>query len=178
MDREVRRVPPNWSHPKHEEAWRAERGDLQPMYNQRYEDAAEEWMREFDAFRADPKAQADAAKYGNKYFWDWHGMPPDEAYYRTYSDEEATWFQLYETVSEGTPVSPPFATKEELAAYLAANGDFWDQKRGHGGWGKERADAFVADGWAPSMVVTNGRVLESKDIPLALKNERRDGNPR
>lgn len=56
-------------------------------------------------------------------------MPPEREYYRSWKDEDATWFQVWETVSEGTPVTPPFATKEELIDYLVANGDFWDQKR-------------------------------------------------
>jgi len=101
-------------------------------------------------------------------YWDYFGNPPDPEYYRTYKDEDATWFQLYETVSEGTPVTPPFETKEELADYLAENGDFWDQKRRKdpnrtGGmdckpWGKEQAYKFVmGNGWAPSFVMTGGK---------------------
>jgi hypothetical protein len=79
-------------------------------------------------------------------------------------------------VSEGTPVSPPFATKEELADYLAERGDFWDQKRcltpewvtlwggtpGISGWGKEAAYRFVNAGWAPSMIATGGIVADGK----------------
>ena len=88
--------------------------------------------------------------------------------HRPYTTEEATWFQLWETVSEGTPVSPPFATKEELAEHLAKHGDDWDKSRGHGGWGIERARAFVDSGWAPSLMVSNGTVFESKHVPLEL----------
>jgi len=40
---------------------------------------------------------------------DWAGGPPDKEYYRpAWTEEEATAFQMYETVSEGTPVSPFF----------------------------------------------------------------------
>jgi len=68
-----------------------------------------------------------------------------------------TWFQAYETVSEGTPVTPPFATQEELIDYLATRGDFWDQHRGEGPWPRENARKFVlGSGWAPSMIVTTG----------------------
>ena len=75
---------------------------------------------------------------------------------------KATWWQVYETVSEGTPVSPPFATPDELIDYLVAHGDFWDQQRRERGdtimnndpWSREQAEAFVrGPGWAPSMVV-------------------------
>jgi hypothetical protein len=40
--------------------------------------------------------------------------PPDHP-----QDKEATWFQAWETVTEGTPVTPPFATTDELVDYLA-----------------------------------------------------------
>lgn len=146
MGREVRRVPPNWHHPQTSKYGREE--CYQPMHDETYEHAANEWLKEFHDFMADPKAQAEALSAECKYFWDWHGSPPTQEYYRPYSDEEATWFQVYETVSEGTPVTPAFATKEELVEYLVANGDAWDQKRGDGPWTRKSATAFVmGDGW-------------------------------
>lgn len=183
MGREVRRVPPNWDHPKTIDDDGQER--LQPMYDQTFADAVKEWKEGYAAWEAGdrPFYAAPDAEY-----WDHEGPPPeDRAMYRPWSDEEATWFQLWQTVSEGTPVSPPFATKEELAQYLAEHGDFWDQKRamepdtarlfgipfGQPGWGYERARAFVNAGWAPSMMVQNTggsvTVAESKDIPLMLE---------
>lgn len=36
-------------------------------------------------------------------YWEWESNPPDRESYRPYKDEEGTWYQLYETVSEGTP---------------------------------------------------------------------------
>ena len=65
-------------------------------------------------------------------------------------EQEKTRLTMYETVSEGTPVTPPFATKEELVNYLVEHGDFWDQHRGHGGWSRENAEHFVQAEWAPS----------------------------
>lgn len=55
-------------------------------------------------------------------------------------------WQLYETVSEGSPLSPVFATKDELAAWMSGPAA-----------GRERvspdvAAKFVAEGWAPSFV--------------------------
>jgi hypothetical protein len=55
--------------------------------------------------------------------------PPDPAYYRPWKDDEATWYQVWETESEGTPISPPFATREELVEYLVNNGGFSQVKR-------------------------------------------------
>lgn len=163
MGREVRRVPPNWNHPKCDRY-----GDdrLQPMYDERYEDASLEWRSSYARWEAGEKMEHREDDGSLLDFWEYRGNPPDRKYYRPWRDDEATWFQLWETVSEGTPVSPPFATAEELAAHLAEHGDDWDQHRGHGGWGKVRADAFVKAGWAPSMMIKRGVIFESKDIPL------------
>jgi hypothetical protein len=83
--------------------------------------------------------------------------PPNPDSYRPKFQTEPTWYQVYETVSEGTPVTPPFATKEELVNYLVEHGDFWDQRRGHGGWSRENAERFVGAGWAPSLVTVVSR---------------------
>ena len=165
MGREVRMVPKNWEHPKKTEYNFLKQRDVtnyQPMYDQSYVDAATEYRDGFLKFYNTNEHRERACE-----FWDWHGNPPNEAYYRAYQDKEASWYQLYETVSEGTPVSPPYKTKEELADYLAEHGDFWDQKRRKEGetimncepWGKEQAYKFVmGDGWAPSMVITDGKM--------------------
>ena len=50
MGREIRRVPENWDHPETENRY----GDLrlQPMYDEQYEDAAREWLDDFDRIRS------------------------------------------------------------------------------------------------------------------------------
>jgi hypothetical protein len=55
-------------------------------------------------------------------------------------------WQLWETVSEGSPISPVFATEDELASWMSdpERGDQWVP--GH------VAAKFIADGWAPSLV--------------------------
>lgn len=160
MGREIRRVPANWDH----KAWSAtvrDDGQEQSCYDENYQTARDRWLADFAAHKPEDHDGED--------FWEYSGPPPERAYYRPWKDEDATWSQLWQTVSEGTPVSPPFATLDELATYLAANGDFWDQKRGHSGWGRARAYAFCKSGWSPSFAVFNGQMLESKDIPLALQ---------
>lgn len=57
-------------------------------------------------------------------------------------------WQLYETVSEGSPVSPVCATKDELAAWMSSPAA-----------GRERvspdvAAKFVKEGWAPSFFMS------------------------
>lgn len=172
MGREVRMVPPNWEHPTKENlTHRGIQKIKQPMFDQNYKKASQDWRDGFTKWEAGGR-EAERADSGEDYeYWDWEGMPPNKEYYRPWRDEEATWFQLWETVSEGTPVSPPFATREELAAYLAEHGDEWDQSRGHGGWGIKRAQAFVAAGWAPSFAIMNGKMIDGTDIPLAMASE-------
>jgi hypothetical protein len=55
-------------------------------------------------------------------------------------------WQLWETVSEGSPVSPVFATADDLAAWMS------DPERGNRWVPQEVAAKFIADGWAPSFV--------------------------
>lgn len=55
-------------------------------------------------------------------------------------------WQLWETVSEGSPISPVFATADDLAVWMS------DPERGDRWVPQEVAAKFIADGWAPSLV--------------------------
>ena len=65
-------------------------------------------------------------------------------------------WQLWETTSEGSPVSPVFTTADELAMWMSTN------PSGFAGSipSLEAARAFVADGWAPSLVGVDGQVID------------------
>ena len=170
MGREVRRVPPNWQHPT--QMYVSGPG-YKPMFDQTFAAAVAEWeegRRRWNAGK-DPDRESYKNDDGSyQTYAEWHGEKPDDpSYYRPWEDAEATWFQLWETVSEGTPVSPPFATLEELAQHLAKYGDDWDMRRGQRGWGLARARAFCKEGWAPSMMIADGRLYEAKDIPLVAE---------
>lgn len=157
MGREIRMVPANWEHPIVDRHYgsRTEPG-YQPMYDQTYQSACQEWKAAFAAWeRGERPSYYRASEDGaDCQYWEWEGGPPVRAYYRPWADEDATWLQVWETVSEGTPVTPPFATPEELVEYLVTHGDEWDQRRGHGGWERRNAEQFVKRGYAPSMAVT------------------------
>lgn len=156
MGREIRRVPPNWEHPCNDA------GDYRAMYDQHYPQAAEEWVHNFLLWqKGEHPSQKSKWASEEKYYWEYEGNPPDKESYLPEFTEEPTWYQVYQTVSEGTPVSPPFATKEELVDYLVENGDFWDQRRGNGGYSRKAAEAFVEMEWAPSFIVTVGEGLRS-----------------
>lgn len=91
--------------------------------------------------------------------WERSGPPPGEGW------------QLWETVSEGSPITPVFTTAEDLARYLSTTGDDWHHKRVERvkslrarGYDEpipqlptyEQALAFVCAGWAPSTMVSGG----------------------
>lgn len=138
MGREIRKVPKDWQHPKNE------LGGYQVMFEMSYEEALAEYKK-------DPE------------LYDY--VEPDPKYYNTFYDpKNATCYQIYETVSEGTPVSPAFETKEKLALYLSKNGDFWYQRRRAKGRQDykptyEQALAFVNSGFAFSGVFLDKQVL-------------------
>jgi hypothetical protein len=164
MGRELAMVPPNWDHPKTTRHWGED--DYQPMYRRSYEEEKREWI---DGLLAWERGERPSyyARGGDDEYWEYAGNPPDKRYYAPFKEEECTWYQVWETVSEGTPVTPPFATKEELIDYLATHGDFWDQRRGNGPWSRAAATKFVmSDGWAPSMVIAGGVVYEAKDVSV------------
>lgn len=152
MGREVRQVPPGWEHPRYtaDDALRPNLvGELRPCFDIDYETAAEEWIKEFHEWKPTDYCQ---------YYWE-HQPPPDEETCRPKFTEDPTWFQLYETVTEGTPISPPFATREELAQWYSENGD-----PVYGRLPIDQARKFVGAGWAPSMVVQNGKPMSGGEF--------------
>lgn len=155
MGREIRRVPADWEHPKYTEETANSRSSVRsyrPLYDNDFQSAADDWLVELDQWRAG-EHPSQPCGYCN-YFWE-YSSPPDEEMHRErkWTEAEATHFQMYETVSEGTPVTPSFATKEGLVEYLVEHGDYWDQSRGTGGWRRENAEQFVESEWAPSMMM-------------------------
>lgn len=94
-----------------------------------------------------------------------HGGRPVDGYMPDFDvpEDELGWC-LYETVSEGTPVTPVFATVEELVEHLATVGEDWDQKP----YRREAAERLVASGSSfGSFVTVDGRVLDgAKDLDV------------
>ena len=180
MGREIRRVPPGWQHPRKKcehspwfggcsEALENDGYCYQPMHDRVWaEEMAKYDVEEAAWDRGERPEYCDPDYKGS--FVDWNGEPPDPAYYRPAWTAEPTHYQVYETVSEGTPLTPVFATQAELVDYLAEHGTSWDQfrmregKQPRAGWGRENAEAFVGVGWMPSMVMQGGKILEPKDF--------------
>lgn len=99
MGREVRRVPPDWRHP----------------IDGTYPDGSPRHVPLFDGSDYE-RHKGDSAKDGDV------PAPKEEDYMPRWCPEEATHCMMYETCSEGTPISPAFTTPEALARWLADTG--------------------------------------------------------
>lgn len=86
---------------------------------------------------------------GNGEIWD---SPEDKQAADAWTPNEpptGDGYQIWETVSEGSPISPVFATPEELARHMATTRWGADDGTSYEQWLK-----FInGPGWAPSMVV-------------------------
>lgn len=71
---------------------------------------------------------------------------------------KGNWWQIWETVSEGSPVTPAFATPEALAEHVTAGEP--SKYAGTLKW-------ITSDGWAPSMAVVGGVLSSSADLIAA-----------
>lgn len=172
MGREIRRVPPGWQHPKTE-------GRFQPMYDKPFAPTMREWFAAWERWESGERPDYFTPDDEYLSFWELEGLPPNPEHHRPdWKQEEMTWYQVYETISEGTPVTPAFETQAELVEYLVKNGDFWDQKRRAEGipylrctpWPRAEADAFVyGDGWAPSMAIHDGKMMSGTEAMVILR---------
>jgi hypothetical protein len=133
-------VPANWNPPRD-----------QPHYDEDYATAVVEWKSGYEKWKTAPESTCE--------YWDWAGNPPEERYYRPkWTDAERTHFMMYETTSEGTPISPAFPSPEELAHWLTDNGAsaFAGQTATYEEWLR-----VCRGGWAPSAVVIPGVGIQS-----------------
>jgi hypothetical protein len=176
MGREVRRVPAGWQHPRqkcthspwaggcseakgsdgtcykplmdrfrqHLADWNERNAKWQEGLNQEYDYSAKPWIVKWVPKPADAPLA----------FTDWDGaQPSQDDYTPDWPEGERTHFQMYETVSEGTPVSPVMESPEALALWLAENGDGWGDSATYEQWLR-----VCRGGRAPSLVIANGVV--------------------
>lgn len=130
MGREARRVHPDWEH-QMSESGRGE--DYVPLLEPAkpiaeliadWDAELAQWQRGEHPMQIE-EHQLSAVTRTNveptrECYEGWYGKRPDAAEYMPYwTDAEATHWQMYEDTTEGTPISPVFATPEELARWLA-----------------------------------------------------------
>jgi len=100
MSRELRKVPENWEHPKDY------KGDCVPL-NCGYRADLADFAKKIEELGLE-----EAIEY-------FGGAPLKDNYMPEWPEEEKTHFMMYETCSEGTPISPVFDNTDELAHWLA-----------------------------------------------------------
>lgn len=114
MGREVRRVPPDWQHPKDKDGQHI---PLRGTFRERREELAQ-WERGFVSdYRGgwEPKEKRHMKMSAEEYF----GSSDPKDFMPDWPDEACTHYQMYENTTEGTPISPVIPTPEALARWLA-----------------------------------------------------------
>lgn len=123
MGREIRRVPKDWQHPKD-----AKGVDI-PLHGECYSKRVSRWDKENEKWSQGLRRDFDTNnfiliedKYKKTSFIEWDGERPEQKdYMPKWTEEEKTHICMYETCSEGTPISPVMEKPEELARWLADN---------------------------------------------------------
>jgi hypothetical protein len=216
MSREIRKVPRDWEHPKefHTPLEGGFEKRFKPLLDRNFEQDAREWWTNAVAWQTAqdtgdlsglddwnqehwngdywPEEEGRNLKEAYPYFW-MKDNPPQRGNYRpAWADEERTHYQMYETVSEGTPRSPVFATLQELEDWLIEDG-YWEEfdglrcgaiglgpnpaSRENPGWFSEKcsrkaAKAFCKSKWCPSGIGFGGVYYPGPEgLVAAQKNE-------
>ena len=155
MGRELRKVPSTWEHPKDEY------GQYIPLLGRSFgadlaswHKGKEMWEKGFHRsfFSGDPAWVGIPEEYRGISFAEWDGDEPQEAdYMPDWNPLSCPFFMMYEDTSEGTPISPKFATPEALARWLADNevSAFADMTATYDQW-----LTTINRGWALSAVYT------------------------
>lgn len=163
--REVRRVPANWEHPCDAN------GDYIPLHGGSFSKKAAAWDEEnakwergeFPDYASEKCKTMTYAEYDSE-------RPRPEEYMPDWPDVERTHYQMYETTTEGTPISPVFATPEEVAAYCA------DPKNDVSAWASIPASyeawlRVAKGGWAPGGVrIGDGPVVDGVTAMAELED--------
>ena len=142
MGREIRMVPPGWEHPKDK------RGKFIPLLKM----TAGEYDAEAKAFKRRDFSVMPSyfrPEYFDGTFEDWAGRRQPTRRMPDFPAGTATHWMMYESTSEGTPISPAFATAEELARWLADTGA---SAMGSMTATYEQWLATCRAGWAPSAI--------------------------
>lgn len=158
MGREVRRVSKDWEHPKNHNGfcplfdgfstaltdWKKNREQWDNGFVESFKDYPKEAWR--------PKGKSEEGSS----FKEWYGEKPSkEDYMPEWTEEEKTRIQMYETCSEGTPISPVMETPEELARWLVDNNAsaFGGEGASYEAWLR-----VCLGGDAPSAVMMDGKL--------------------
>lgn len=161
MGREVRKVPADWQHPKNSD------GRYEPLFGGSWANDAAEWDEErakwergeFPEYTSEASRAMPYDRYAGR-------RPYSADYMPDWPESERTHLMMYETTSEGTPISPAFETPEELARWLADThaSAFGNERASYEAW-----LAVARGGYAPSAVMVGGRLLSGVQAMAELE---------
>lgn len=121
MTRRVRRVPPDWNHPKDA------RGLYIPLLDgalfvervRRWDEGAAKWREGLQRDLESGEWQPIDAEWRTMTYAECRGDRPEpKDYMPQWPAAMRTHWQMYEQVSDGTPISPVCSSPEELARWL------------------------------------------------------------
>jgi hypothetical protein len=165
MGREVRRVPADWNHPKDGRVYRPLYGHSFAKRLAEWEEGKAQWDRGYESNCKggwEPKKERD---YKCSYD-DWDGPRPEEKdYMPDWPEVERTHYQMYETCTEGTPISPVMETPEKLARWLADNdaSAFGDDTASYEAWlSTIKRGSSIGAVFAPGLGMMSGVEYEHK----------------
>ena len=142
MGREVRKVAATWQHPK-------DGGRYKPLY-----EGYAEALVEFETKQHAEGMQAAIEEFGQ--------APDKNDYMPEWSEAEKTHLQMYETCTEGTPISPVMESPEKLARWLTDNGAsaFGGMTASYDAWLR-----VCEGGYAPSAIIIGGELKSGVELP-------------
>lgn len=153
MGREIRRVPKGWEHP------RDDQGRFNALSDETFEVASKEWWEAAVKWNSgDVSEHEKGARKKYPWYWQWAGSTPDEDSYRPEFGQPANCYQIYETVSEGTPCSPVFESIDQMVEWMILpidrtsrynTGEDWQCMQG---MTRIQAEKFCKSEWAPSLI--------------------------
>jgi hypothetical protein len=169
MGRQIRRVPLDWLHPKDED------GEYIPLLDESFSEALAKFEAEERLWEAGTHEFQTKYGYKKEEFENFGEVdapkPTPDRYRPDWKPGEATGFQLYQTVDEGAPISPVFATAEELIQHVTTKGDDWDQV-----WKRKDVEKMLEGKELPTMIRTE--LPEIPSVPTKIPTQDQSGDLR
>jgi hypothetical protein len=130
MGCEARRVPANWQHPKQQvfnHCTLCMEDTYRPLHRgEKYQPDVDKWDEECAKWKAGKHPDCCKIEYCAMTYEQYEEQRPHrDDYMPNWPAEERTHLMMYENTTEGTPISPAFATAEELARWLTDNNATW-----------------------------------------------------
>lgn len=126
LSREVRRVPLDFQHPKRRDYSYRKRDyveSYQPIFDGFYVPVVREWLAERDLWQRGEHPDQGKSAATDCSFETWAGNGPDPDYYypgEAWPADVEMGICMYETVTEGTPISAVYPDTPEGRAAMAA----------------------------------------------------------